>query len=438
MVCALLLQPSAGAQIVTATIPVGTYPVAVAVNPVTNKIYVAISSGTVTVIDGATNTVCNTCTVAAGTTPYAVAVNPATNKIYVANQNSNDVTVIDGTTNAATTVAAGSFPHAVAANPVTNKIYVANYGSGTVTVIDGATNATTTVMASSASWAVAVNPVTNKIYVANYSSNDVTVIDGVTNATTTVAVGMLPEAVAVNQVTNRTYVANAGSNSVTVIGGGKASASILLSSSPNPSGQNQSVTFTATVSSAGGAPSGSVSFQDGATMLAMVNLTGGVATFSTSALTLGTHSITAVYSGDVNFNAGTSPAVIQKVLIATTTALAPSPNPSIFNQSVTLTATITAASGTPNAGTVNFMDGSTLLSSAPVSAGVATTTTATLAAGSHPLSAVYSGDGDHLPREHLSLCGAERERLQLYRLRFRCDVQPPASNGGHHRHAPYT
>ncbi len=75
MVCALLLQASADAQTVTATIPAGSLPFAVAVNPVTNQIYVANhNSNNVTVIDGATNTVCNTCTVAAGTTPYAVAL----------------------------------------------------------------------------------------------------------------------------------------------------------------------------------------------------------------------------------------------------------------------------------------------------------------------------------------------------------------------------
>ena len=57
------------------------------------------------VIDGATNT---TATVAAGTTPYAVAINPTTNKIYVANQGSANVTVIDGVTNTVSaTVAAG-------------------------------------------------------------------------------------------------------------------------------------------------------------------------------------------------------------------------------------------------------------------------------------------------------------------------------------------
>ena len=79
-----------------------------------------------TVIDGATNA---TTTVAAGTEPLAVAVNPVTNKIYVANRRSgNNVTVIDGATNATTTVPSGTHPEAVAVNPVTNKIYVANYG----------------------------------------------------------------------------------------------------------------------------------------------------------------------------------------------------------------------------------------------------------------------------------------------------------------------
>ena len=65
-----------------------------------------------------------------------------TNKIYVANFGSDDVTVIDGATNAASTVGVGTNPAAVAVNPVTNKIYVANAGSNDVTVIDGATNAT--------------------------------------------------------------------------------------------------------------------------------------------------------------------------------------------------------------------------------------------------------------------------------------------------------
>ena len=57
-----------------------------------------------TVIDGATNTPTNVVT---GFSQQTLAVNPVTNKIYVPNDGSNDVTVIDGTNNSTTTVAAG-------------------------------------------------------------------------------------------------------------------------------------------------------------------------------------------------------------------------------------------------------------------------------------------------------------------------------------------
>jgi uncharacterized repeat protein (TIGR01451 family) len=189
----------------------------VAVNPVTNKVYVTtLNSNSVTVIDGMTNA---TTTVAVGAFPYSVAVNPVTNKIYVANSDSNNVTVIDGATNATITLPAGATPYSLAVNPVTNTIYVANYGGSSVTVIDGATNATTTVAAGSGANYVAVNPVTNRIYVANTNSDSLTVIDGATNATTTVAFGASPHSVAVNPATNTIYVANDHSDSVTAIDG---------------------------------------------------------------------------------------------------------------------------------------------------------------------------------------------------------------------------
>jgi len=205
------------AQMVTASVSAGTAPLAMAVNPVTNKIYVVNSeSNTVTVIDGATN---STATVSTGSQPHAVAVNPVTNKIYVANLDSADVTVIDGVTNATTTIITGVHPEAVAVNPVTNQIYVANTGSNNVTVINGATNSTSTVTVRTRPYAVAVNPVSNKIYVANFGSNSVTVIDGATNNATTVGAGSGPFAITVNPVTNMVYVANFNSANVTVING---------------------------------------------------------------------------------------------------------------------------------------------------------------------------------------------------------------------------
>jgi YVTN family beta-propeller protein len=209
----------------------GSFPVSAAVNPVTNKIYVTNgNSSSITVIDGASN---STATINVGSAPESVAVNPLTNKIYVANQGSANVTVVDGATNSTVTVSAGTYPAFVAVNPVTNKIYVANSGSNTVTVIDGATNSTTTVSAGTAPVAVTVNPVTNKIYVTNGNGANVTVIDGASNSTTTVNVGSAPECVAVNSVTNKIYVAGENSANVTVIdGASNSTTTVSVGSTP--------------------------------------------------------------------------------------------------------------------------------------------------------------------------------------------------------------
>jgi hypothetical protein len=78
--------------------------------------------------------------------------------------------------------------------------------------------------------------------------------------------------------------------------------------------------------------------------------------------------------------------------VATTTAVTSSANPATVGQSVTLTATVTPASGSNPTGTVTFLDGTTSLCAGTVSAGVATCTTSALIAGSHSITAVYPGD----------------------------------------------
>jgi len=89
----------------------------------------------VTVIDGATHA---TTTVPAVTTPAAIAVNPVTNKIYVASSEGEAaLLVIDGASNGTTTLAAVR-GGAVAANPVTNRVYVANGTGDNVFVIQDA------------------------------------------------------------------------------------------------------------------------------------------------------------------------------------------------------------------------------------------------------------------------------------------------------------
>ncbi|MDH2406385.1 IPT/TIG domain-containing protein, partial [Bradyrhizobium sp. SSUT18] len=86
-----------------------------------------------------------------------------------------------------------------------------------------------------------------------------------------------------------------------------------LASSQNPSSFGQSVTFTATVSSPGGTPTGTVTFNDGGTPIGTSTLSAGAATFATTTLTVGNHTITATYNGSPAFNASTSPSLNQSV-----------------------------------------------------------------------------------------------------------------------------
>lgn len=99
---------------------------------------------------------------------------------------------------------------------------------------------------------------------------------------------------------------------ITTGGSGLAATTTGIVSSLNPATVGQSVTFTATVT--GSSPTGTVQFKDGATSLGgAVTLSGGSATFTTSALAQGVHSITTVYSGDPNNATSTSPALTQTV-----------------------------------------------------------------------------------------------------------------------------
>ena len=98
------------------------------------------------------------------------------------------------------------------------------------------------------------------------------------------------------------------------------STTTAVTSNNNPSQFNQSVTFTATITPAVGGlpvqPTGTVTFKDGSSVLCggPQGVSGGTATCSTSSLTAGNHSITAVYSGDTNYLGSTSAALTQAVL----------------------------------------------------------------------------------------------------------------------------
>jgi len=139
-----------------------------------------------------------------------------------------------------------------------------------------------------------------------------------------------------------------------------------------------------------------VTFMNGTTIMGTGTIhdtTADFATDSTSALTAGSHSITAIYNGDTNCNGNTSSPLTQTVNKANTAlTLASSSNPSVYGSSVTFTATVSPSLAT---GTVTFKDGGTTLGTGTISGGNAMYVISTLTAGSHLIDAVYGGDANY-------------------------------------------
>ena len=190
---------------------------------------------------------------------------------------------------------------------------------------------------------------------------------------------------------------NSGSTSAPVNEFVLARSVITLTSSPNPSAFGQTVMFTATITSSIGAPPDGeiVTFNQGGTTLGTGTLSGGKATFSTSALGVGTKAVTAVYGGDANFAAGTSMAAHQVVSkAATTTTVTSSINPSSAGKNVEFTAVVTAPFGGIATGTVTFYDGTTTLGTVATSGAKASLTTSKLSHGTHHVTATYNSSAD--------------------------------------------
>jgi hypothetical protein len=185
----------------------------------------------------------------------------------------------------------------------------------------------------------------------------------------------------------------------------QSSTTITLSASANPSGYEQAVKFTATITPAfGSGATGTVTFYEGTTQIGHSAVTKDRATFSTYLLQVGTRSITAIYSGDANFLGSSSSKLSQVVNPATTaTSLNSSQNPSHSGQTVTFTTKITGQYGGIPVGNVTFKDGATTLATVALSQGLAKYSTSSLAKGNHQISASYGGNSDFLPSSSATL-----------------------------------
>ncbi len=236
-------------QTVIATIPVGRTPAQLTADAHTNRVYVANGlDGTVSVIDGAENSVVATVPLPKGTAAEGIAVNPVTGLVYAIGllSSGSTLSVIDESTNQVTTsIAVGSEPEQVAVNPTTNRVYVTNRGDNTVSVIDGATNAVIdTIPNIPAPTAVAVNKQTNLVYVTNNPNlqpSGFTVIDGATDVVTdtvsltgyTTGTPLLTGA-AVDHTNNRIYLTDNTDSVLFVIAGKTSSVLRVLSGFNGP------------------------------------------------------------------------------------------------------------------------------------------------------------------------------------------------------------
>ena len=203
-----------------------------------------------------------------------------------------------------------------------------------------------------------------------------------------------PHSITASLLRRSAFTASTGSLTETV---GQAVTTTTVTSSGNPSAVGQTVTYTATV---GPVPDGgTVAFSDDGAPIAgcgaeQVATSTGTATCEMSYKIAGTHPITAAYSGDTAFTASTGSLTETVGQAVTTTTVTSSANPSAVGQTVTYTATV---SPVPDGGAVAFSDGGAPIAGCAArhvatSTGTATCEMSYKIAGTHSITAAYSGD----------------------------------------------
>jgi hypothetical protein len=175
-----------------------------------------------------------------------------------------------------------------------------------------------------------------------------------------------------------------------------ATTAVAISTSANPATLGNNLVITATMTGTGAVPTGSVTFLDAGVSIGTGTLSAtGVATFSTSTLTLGSHTLVASYTGDSVHAAIQSSPLTENVVQATTTTLTASALQVYAGTPLLWTVTVIGANGKPMTGAVALLDGTTTLANLTLSAtGVATYTSSSLAPGTHIVSASFAGDAN--------------------------------------------
>lgn len=207
-------------ETVFATIPVGNSPLGVAVTPNGDFVYIANNfSNTVSVISTASNQV--VATVPVGSIPSFVAITPNGGFAYVTNQTSLNVSVISTATNTVVaTIGLDAGPVGLAITPNGEFVYVTVAGADSVAVISTASNAVVaTIPVGAAPVRISITPDGSTAYVSNQNSgNVVSVIDLATNTViTNLPVGKIPYGSAVTPDGAFDWVVDLGSNQISIV-----------------------------------------------------------------------------------------------------------------------------------------------------------------------------------------------------------------------------
>jgi YVTN family beta-propeller protein len=204
---------------VTATIPVGRAPTALAYDSAKGEVFVTNGQDNTTmVISDSTNSV--VATIPVETYPYGIAYDSGKDEIFAVNLNSNTVSVISDITNTVVaTIPVGQSPYGITYDSGKDEIFVANSYDGSVSVISDNTNAVVaTVLVGIEPFAVAYDSGKGEVFVTNANSNSVSVILDTTNGVVaTISVANMPHGIIYDSSKGEVFVANANAGSISVI-----------------------------------------------------------------------------------------------------------------------------------------------------------------------------------------------------------------------------
>jgi hypothetical protein len=255
------------------------------------------------------------------------------------------------TVTSSTVLANGTYTLTVTFTPTNTTDYKTATASSPLTV----TSQTLTVTANNATKVYGAPNPTFTGTITGQQNGDTFTESFTTSATISSNVGTYPIVPSASGANLSDYTVVVDDGTLTI---GRAASTTTLAVNNSTVGVGASLTLTATVASTTtGTPTGTVGFYDGSTLLDTATLSAGVATYSTTSLSSGSHTITAVYSGDTNFTGSSTTSATTVTVSALDFTMTATPSTQLGNPGTTFTyqlAVAPAYSGTPYPGTLTF------------------------------------------------------------------------------------